>query len=68
MTKEEEAAKLVVTIENSFKKGYLYYALTGKALLNTEQVLRELIANEEITIIEPDGQYTPIFHAGGAKR
>lgn len=68
MTKEEEAAELVVTIENSFKKGYLFFSLAGRPLLTVLQVLGELITNKEITIIEPDDQYSTIFHSGEVKQ
>lgn len=65
MSIAEEATQLIVaTIDDSFSQGYLFYSLASRPLLNTKAVVGALLADGEITIIEPDNKRTAAFEKG----
>lgn len=62
---EETAAELIIAIDGSFSKGYLFHTKDGRiALLTTKEVLNALMTDGEVMITEPAGEHTPAFHRG----
>ena len=55
MSKQEQAAALLSAITASLSKGYAFKSLDGTPLLTIDAILKELIDNKEITVIEPSG-------------
>lgn len=61
--KQAQVAQLITAIEGSFSRGYLFYTKGyGQALVTTSAVLAALVRDDEIIVVEPDHEWSHIFH------